>query len=52
MHPSGRAGRHDVPATATPTDPVAVRGKLAFESKCLACHSVGGGDKLGPDVMA
>ena len=42
---------HNMPATATsPTDPVAVRGKLAFESKCLACHSVGGGDKLGPDV--
>ena len=41
---------HNIAATATPTDAVAVRGKLAFESKCLACHSVGGGDKLGPDV--
>jgi nitrite reductase (NO-forming) len=41
---------HNIPATATPTDPMAVRGKLAFESKCLACHSIGGGDKLGPDV--
>ena len=28
-----------------------MKGKLAFESKCLACHSVGGGDKLGPDVL-
>ena len=45
------AEHHNIPATATPTDPVAVRGKLAFESKCLACHSVGGGDKLGPDVF-
>src|SRR3546814_13143813 len=34
---------HNVPATATPTDPEAVQGKLDFESKCLACHSIGGG---------
>jgi nitrite reductase (NO-forming) len=27
-----------------------VQGKLNFESKCLACHSVGEGKKLGPDV--
>ena len=25
-------------------------GKLSFESKCLACHSIAGGDKLGPDL--
>jgi nitrite reductase (NO-forming) len=42
---------HNIPATATPTDPDAVSGKLAFESKCLACHSVGQGKKLGPDVL-
>jgi len=41
---------HNMPASATPTDPDAVAGKLAFESKCLACHSVGGGKKLGPDI--
>lgn len=41
---------HNIAASATPTDPDAVQGKLKFESKCLACHSVGGGDKLGPDV--
>jgi nitrite reductase (NO-forming) len=41
---------HNMPASATPTDPDAVAGKLAFESKCLACHSVGEGKKLGPDV--
>ena len=28
----------------------AVQGKLAFETKCLACHSIGGGKKLGPDL--
>jgi nitrite reductase (NO-forming) len=41
---------HNIPASATPTDPEAVQGKLAFESKCLACHSIGGGKKLGPDL--
>ena len=41
---------HNLPASATPTDPQAVQGKLNFESKCLACHSVGEGRKLGPDV--
>jgi nitrite reductase (NO-forming) len=41
---------HNLPASSTPTDPDAVAGKLAFESKCLACHSVGEGRKLGPDV--
>jgi nitrite reductase (NO-forming) len=42
---------HNMPATATPDDAQAVAGKLAFESKCLACHSIGGGDKLGPDLI-
>jgi len=42
---------HNMPSVeATPTDPEAVRGKLAFESKCLACHSIGQGKKLGPDL--
>jgi nitrite reductase (NO-forming) len=41
---------HNLPASATPSDPEAVQGKLSFESKCLACHSVGEGRKLGPDV--
>jgi len=41
---------HNMPETATPTEPDAVTGKLAFESKCLACHSIGQGKKLGPDL--
>ena len=41
---------HNIPETRVPTDPEAARGKLAFDSKCLACHSVNGGDRLGPDV--
>jgi nitrite reductase (NO-forming) len=44
------AEHHNIPATGAPTDPVAVRGKLSFENKCLACHSIGGGDKVGPDL--
>jgi nitrite reductase (NO-forming) len=47
---SGESEHHNIPATAAPTDPVAVKGKLSFESKCLACHSIGGGDKLGPNI--
>ncbi len=41
---------HNLPASAAPTDPDTVQAKLNFESKCLACHSVGQGKKLGPDV--
>jgi nitrite reductase (NO-forming) len=42
---------HNIPSIeATPTDPDAVAGKLAFESKCLACHTFGQGKKLGPDL--
>jgi len=47
---SGENEHHNIPATASPTDPAAVKGKLSFESKCLACHSIAGGDKLGPDL--
>ncbi|QHS10071.1 multicopper oxidase domain-containing protein [Sinimarinibacterium sp. NLF-5-8] len=48
---AGDVEHHNIPATGTPTDPDAVKGKLDFESKCLACHSIGGGDKLGPDLL-
>jgi len=45
----GENEHHNIPATSAPTDPVAVKGKLAFESKCLACHSIAGkGSKKGP----
>jgi nitrite reductase (NO-forming) len=47
---ASRSEHHNIPATPTPTDPSAVKGKLSFESKCLACHSIAGGDKLGPDL--
>ena len=46
----GDIEHHNIPATRTPSDPEAVKGKLDFESKCLACHSIGQGRKLGPDL--
>lgn len=49
--PAGDPEHNNVPATAAPTEPLAQQGKLDFESKCLACHSIGGGDKLGPDLL-
>ena len=47
---AGESEHHNIPATSVPTDPTAVKGKLSFDSKCLACHSIAGGDKLGPDL--
>jgi len=41
---------HNMDASPVPTDPEALRGKTDFESKCLACHSLGQGKKLGPDL--
>ena len=32
------------------TEPLAQQGKLNFELKCIACHSIAGGDKIGPDL--
>ena len=43
---------HNLPATeAAPTDAVALAGKQLFESKCLVCHSIGHGPKIGPDLQ-
>ncbi|HZZ93741.1 MAG TPA: multicopper oxidase domain-containing protein [Usitatibacter sp.] len=46
----GELEHHNMEATPTPTDPEAIQGKQGFETKCLACHSIGGGRKLGPDL--
>ena len=48
--PQADLEHHNIPATPMPSEPGALQGKLEFESKCLACHSVGGGRKLGPDL--
>jgi nitrite reductase (NO-forming) len=47
---SGDPEHHNIPATSAPTEPIAQKAKLDFESKCLACHTIAGGDKLGPDL--
>jgi nitrite reductase (NO-forming) len=47
---AGDLEHHNIPATRAPSEPEAVKGKLDFESKCLACHSIGQGRKLGPDL--
>ena len=46
----GELEHHNMEASAVPTDANAAAAKLAFESKCFACHSVGQGKKLGPDI--
>jgi nitrite reductase (NO-forming) len=48
--PRSELEHHNFPASAQPTDPEALRGKQDFESKCFACHSMGHGKKLGPDL--
>jgi nitrite reductase (NO-forming) len=49
--PETKLEHHNIASVdAIPTDPAAARGKLAFESKCLACHSMGQGKRLGPDL--
>jgi hypothetical protein len=42
---------HKLPASATPTELEAAQGKLNFESKCVACHSIGQGRRPGPDMV-
>jgi len=37
-------------ALSEPGDPDAAKGKSTFESKCALCHSMGAGDKIGPDL--
>jgi nitrite reductase (NO-forming) len=48
--PTQELEHHNIQASAAPSEPEALRGKQDFESKCLACHSMGQGKKLGPDL--
>jgi nitrite reductase (NO-forming) len=50
--PPGESARDAGAASsaAVPSDPAALRGKVAFESKCALCHTIGGGNKVGPDL--
>lgn len=31
--------------------PIVDRGEQLFRTRCSACHTIGGGDKLGPDLL-
>lgn len=42
---------HNIPATTAPTDAETAQGKQTFEGKCIACHTVGEGARLGPDLL-
>jgi nitrite reductase (NO-forming) len=42
------AGGHPHPEAIT--DPDAEKGKVVYEARCVMCHTVGGGDKIGPDL--
>ena len=44
---------HNLPASAAPTDAEALQAKANFESKCVACHAITGGEgkKIGPDLL-
>ena len=42
---------HNIPATASPTDPQALQGKTMFDTRCLACHTIGRGPAIGPDLL-
>lgn len=41
---------NNMAASDLPEDQSVIRGKNDFESKCLACHSIGQGKRLGPDL--
>lgn len=38
------------PAVAAPTVQTAAEGQLLFQQKCAACHTIGGGVLVGPDL--
>ncbi len=38
-------------AEAAPPAQTADQGRTVFEQKCIACHTVGGGRKVGPDLQ-
>ena len=41
---------HNIPATASPDDPAALQGQMLFNTRCLACHTIGKGPAVGPDL--
>jgi mono/diheme cytochrome c family protein len=35
---------------SVPASPSAARGEAVFEERCASCHTIGGGDREGPDL--
>jgi nitrite reductase (NO-forming) len=48
--PSGPIEHHNIPVSNVPTEALAARGKMIYEQKCYACHSIGKGVLIGPDL--
>ena len=46
----GCGGPFAAPPRAVPPPPPAERGEGIFQQKCSACHTVGGGRTVGPDL--
>ena len=44
------AGRTMLLAAADSANAEAAKGKSTFDAKCALCHSLGAGDKIGPDL--
>ena len=44
------SGRSVLIAAADAAGSEAAKGKVTFEAKCALCHSMGAGDKIGPDL--
>ena len=44
------SGRTLMLAAADAADGDAAKGKSTFDAKCALCHSIGAGDKIGPDL--
>ena len=47
---NGSAAGRVLLAAAEPADADAAGGKSTFDAKCALCHSLGMGDKIGPDL--
>lgn len=39
-----------LPAGSSSAASPAQRGKILFEENCVSCHTIGGGDRVGPDL--
>ena len=50
LDPNWYAGRSLKSFDEAPRVPIAGKGQLVFQNKCAACHSIGKGERLAPDL--